>query len=161
MGKTHDMASHNTRGQSHNRIGHPAGNGALDMPAEPNVIGKPVEVTTSMTQKMLSATTGSLMTSLLGMSRVLSFSLLRDTLEHPLTFSLSNTSRCRPRAPAGPTKSVSVSLHPPALLHPAPTRSRRQRLLPRCLLGAELLAVLRCRAQSLHSCIAARHVRSL
>lgn len=37
------------------------------MPAEPNIIGKPVEVTTSMTQKMLSATTGSLMTSLLGM----------------------------------------------------------------------------------------------
>jgi hypothetical protein len=42
------------------------------MPAEPNVIGKPVEVTTSMTQKMLSATTGSLMTSLLGTPQALS-----------------------------------------------------------------------------------------
>ena len=59
-----------------------AGNGALDMPAEPNVIGKPVEVTTSMTQKMLSATTGSLMTSLLGMSRALSLLLFRDTRTH-------------------------------------------------------------------------------
>lgn len=48
----------------------PAGNGALDMPAEPNIIGKPVEVTTSLTQKMLSATTGSLMTSLLGMQYI-------------------------------------------------------------------------------------------
>lgn len=61
------MASLHTQGQSHDRIVHPSGNGALDMPAEPNIIGKPVEVTTSMTQKMLSATTGSLMTSLLGM----------------------------------------------------------------------------------------------
>ena len=70
MGKSHDMASLHTQGQSHDRIAGPSGNGALDMPAEPNVIGKPVEVTTSMTQKMLSATTGSLMTSLLGMPRV-------------------------------------------------------------------------------------------
>jgi hypothetical protein len=82
MGKSHDMASHTTQGQSHDRIEHPAGNGALDMPAEPNVIGKPVEVTTSMTQKMLSATTGSLMTSLLGMSRALSLLLFRDTRTH-------------------------------------------------------------------------------
>jgi hypothetical protein len=83
------MASLHTKGQSHDRISHPSGNGALDMPAEPNVIGKPVEVTTSMTQKMLSATTGSLMTSLLGMSRVLSFlpsnSTRLATIEHPLT----------------------------------------------------------------------------
>lgn len=49
----------------------PAGNGALDMPSEPNLIGKPVEVTTSMTQKMLSATTGSLMTSLLGTANII------------------------------------------------------------------------------------------
>jgi hypothetical protein len=62
------MASLHTQGQSHDRIVTPAGNGALDMPAEPNLIGKPVEVTTSITQKMLSATTGSLLTSLLGMS---------------------------------------------------------------------------------------------
>lgn len=61
------MASLHTQGQSHDRIISPAGNGALDMPAEPNLIGKPVEVTTSITQKMLSATTGSLLTSLLGM----------------------------------------------------------------------------------------------
>ncbi|KAM0717029.1 hypothetical protein Q7P37_006881 [Cladosporium fusiforme] len=59
------MASTHTQGQRHDRIITPAGNGALDMPAEPNLIGKPVEVTTSITQKMLSATTGSLMTSLL------------------------------------------------------------------------------------------------
>jgi hypothetical protein len=72
MGKSYDMASLHTQGQSHDRIDGPSGNGALDMPAEPNVIGKPVEVTTSMTQKMLSATTGSLMTSLLGMPRALS-----------------------------------------------------------------------------------------
>lgn len=62
------MASLHTQGQPHDRILAPHGNGALDMPAEPNVNGKPVEVTTSMTQKMLSATTGSLLTSLLGMS---------------------------------------------------------------------------------------------
>jgi hypothetical protein len=62
------MASLHTQGQSHDRIVTPAGNGALDIPAEPNLIGKPVEVTTSITQKMLSATTGSLLTSLLGMS---------------------------------------------------------------------------------------------
>jgi solute carrier family 25 protein 39/40 len=61
------MASLHTQGQSHDRIVTPSGNGALDMPAEPNLIGKPVEVTTSITQKMLSATTGSLLTSLLGM----------------------------------------------------------------------------------------------
>jgi len=63
----HKMASLHTQGQSHDRILSPSGNGALDMPAEPNLIGKPVEVTTSITQKMLSATTGSLLTSLLGM----------------------------------------------------------------------------------------------
>lgn len=62
------MASIHTQGQRHDRIVTPAGNGALDMPSEPNFIGKPVEVSTSVTQKMLSATTGSLMTSLLGMS---------------------------------------------------------------------------------------------
>lgn len=62
------MASLHTQGQRHDRIPAPAGNAALDMPAEPNFIGKPVEVSTSITQKMLSATTGSLMTSLLGMS---------------------------------------------------------------------------------------------
>lgn len=61
------MASLHAQGQRHDRILPPAGNGALDMPAEPNLIGKPVEVSTSITQKMLSATTGSLMTSLLGM----------------------------------------------------------------------------------------------
>jgi hypothetical protein len=61
------MASLQTQGQPHDRILSPSGNGALDMPAEPNLIGKPVEVTTSITQKMLSATTGSLLTSLLGM----------------------------------------------------------------------------------------------
>lgn len=61
------MASLHTQGQPHDRIISPSGNGALDMPAEPNIIGKPVEVTTSITQKMLSATTGSLLTSLLGM----------------------------------------------------------------------------------------------
>ena len=63
----HEMASLHTQGQPHDRILSPSGNGALDMPAEPNLIGKPVEVTTSITQKMLSATTGSLLTSLLGM----------------------------------------------------------------------------------------------
>lgn len=60
------MASLHTQGQPHDRIV-PAGNGALDVPAELNIIGKPVEVATSLTQKMMSATTGSLMTSLLGM----------------------------------------------------------------------------------------------
>jgi len=59
------MASLQAQGQPHDRIRSPSGNGALDMPAEPNLIGKPVEVTTSITQKMLSATTGSLLTSLL------------------------------------------------------------------------------------------------
>jgi hypothetical protein len=67
------MASLQTQGQPHDRILSPSGNGALDMPAEPNLIGKPVEVTTSITQKMLSATTGSLLTSLLGMWDTLPF----------------------------------------------------------------------------------------
>jgi hypothetical protein len=157
------MASLHTQGQSHDRIVAPSGNGALDMPVEPNLIGKPVEVTTSITQKMLSATTGSLLTSLLGMFR--SFAGRRIFLRfcshnmphHPLTLPPSNTSRCCPRAPASPTKSV--SLHPPTLLRSAPTRPRRECLLSRCLLGAKPIPVLRRCTLTLRRCFEPCHVR--
>jgi hypothetical protein len=159
------MASLHTQGQSHDRIVTPAGNGALDMPAEPNLIGKPVEVTTSITQKMLSATTGSLLTSLLGMFSAspagrcifLRFSS-SNKLQHPLTLLPSNTSRCCPRAPASPTKSVSLT--PSALLRPASTRPGRECLLSRCLLGAKPVPVLRCCALTLRRCLKPFHVRS-
>jgi hypothetical protein len=158
------MASLHTQGQSHDRIVTPAGNGALDMPAEPNLIGKPVEVTTSITQKMLSATTGSLLTSLLGMfgaslarKCVLRFQSYNKP-QHPLTLPPSNTSRCCPRAPASPTKSVSLT--PSALLRPASTRPRRECLLSRCLLGAKPVPVLRCCALTLRRCLEPCHVCS-
>lgn len=63
------MAALNTQGQPHDRIPEPPGNGALDMPSAPKpTIPKAAEPDTSMTQKMLSAVTGSVLTSLLSMT---------------------------------------------------------------------------------------------
>lgn len=62
-----EMATLHTQGQPHDRIQEPPGNGDLNMPAAPKpaIPQRPVEADTSITQKMLSAVSGSVLTSLL------------------------------------------------------------------------------------------------
>nr|OQO31963.1 hypothetical protein B0A51_00304 [Rachicladosporium sp. CCFEE 5018] len=59
------MASLFTQGQKHDRIDGPAGNSALDMPSSPRISPPKTEADTSLSQKMLSAVSGSVLTSLL------------------------------------------------------------------------------------------------
>lgn len=96
---------------------------------------------TSVTQKMLSAVSGSVLTSLLGIIKphqnVFQFPLI-------LTISLhSNSPRRRPR-PAPSATSPSVSLARPSLFCATSTQSRGLSLLSRGVLGAESIPVLRC-----------------
>lgn len=60
----------NTHGQRHDRIPNdsPSGNGAFDLPSEPKFTRPKTsqEIETSLSQKMLSAVSGSILTSLLG-----------------------------------------------------------------------------------------------
>jgi len=59
------MAAEQTQGQRHDRIAAPPGNGDLDSPSMPKLSPKPVDGDVSIMQKMLSAVSGSILTSLL------------------------------------------------------------------------------------------------
>jgi len=62
-----EMAAVHRQGQRHDRIPPPPGNGDLDQPSAPKLV-RPADSDVSISQKMLSAVTGSILTSLLGMS---------------------------------------------------------------------------------------------
>lgn len=69
----------NTHGQRHDRIPHdgPSG-GAFDMPSEPKLTRPKTsqEIETSLSQKMMSAVSGSILTSLLGTTTALNIMFL-------------------------------------------------------------------------------------
>ncbi|KAK4556495.1 Carrier protein, mitochondrial [Recurvomyces mirabilis] len=58
-------ATAHTQGQPHDRIETPPGNGRPDAPSAPKMSSQSVDIGASITQKMLSAVTGSVLTSLL------------------------------------------------------------------------------------------------
>ena len=60
------MAGVNTQGQRHDRIRELPGNGELESSAAPNLAPRPPDMDVSIAQKMLSAVSGSILTSLLG-----------------------------------------------------------------------------------------------
>lgn len=88
------------------------------------------EADISAGQKMLSAVSGSLLTSLLGIPSLVQ-------VNHSTTDQTpSNPPRCRPRPPPIPTiLDLHQTLHPPHILHQSSTQPRRDSLLPRSLLG--------------------------
>lgn len=137
-----------TPGQRHDRIGghgNASGPGESDgstlhLTAPPTTTPTPTttsEVDTSVTQKMLSAVSGSILTSLLSM-----FSLPNHSRTNILT-PHSDTSGCSSYSPPIPTESVPVPLPPLAHLCPAASQSGCHGLLSRGLLGAEPVPVLR------------------
>jgi len=62
------MAGVSTQGQRHDRIRDIPENGKLESSAAPNLAPRPPQVDVSIAQKMLSAVSGSILTSLLGMT---------------------------------------------------------------------------------------------
>lgn len=72
------MAATHTQGQRHDRIPPPPGHGDLDAPSAPKVTPSQAQGDVSITQKMLSAVSGSILTSLLGIQH-LSYTRSDDT----------------------------------------------------------------------------------
>ena len=102
---------------------------------------EPVE--TSITQKMLSAVTGSILTSLLGMSAETIHTITRFS-----NYTTSHTSRCRSRSVTITTSIKSVSLL--SLFHrlcSPPTQYWCLHLLSRGILGSKSKPILCCCAQ--------------
>ena len=143
------MSSANTRGQRHDRIDVLPVDAQHDHPPTPN-LAPPVKTADANTpadisagQRMLSATSGSILTSLLS-----TFKPPRDTAKsEALTYDPSNTPRRRSSPPAISTSPRTHRIRSPPRFPPAPAEPRRHRMLPRSLLGAEPVPIL-CRLTS-------------
>ena len=128
-----------TQGQRHDRIGILQPPGEHEHPPAPNYVpprsGKDVDI--SVVQRMMSATIGSVLTSLLGTFCPTCLPL------YVLIIIDSNTTRCR----SGSTTitnsaSAATKLRSPPAIPSAPAEFGRDSMLSRSVLGAESISVL-------------------
>ena len=133
------MASMETQGQRHDRIGILQPPSEHEHPPAPNYVpprsDKDVEITA--VQRMISATIGSVLTSLLGKSCIACQPV------HALMIVGSHTTRCRSRSITGANNtSPAAKRRPCCAIPPTPAKLGRHSMLSRGLLGAEPIAVL-------------------
>ena len=126
--RSDEMAAAHTHGQRHDRIGTSPGNGELDTPPARRAADTPA----TLSQKMLSAVSGSIFTSLLGVyapTATYTQTLLTTSQSHPSTSSAYDfkPNRVRPPPPASPPSSTSL---PPSAPPPAAAKSSGYRTSP-------------------------------